>query len=152
MVSKLFEQGSDVFEQGDYDRAFKLFRKGAEEGDVDCMGQLATMYSHGDGTPMNFDKSLEWDRKAFEAGSKSSLYNMAITYRMMGDILQYKSMLEKAVETGDSEAALLLAKLYMISDKENDNIIKYLGIVIDESDSFEASIEEAKELLSKIQR
>ena len=130
---------------------FTLCLQGAEAGDAFCMQDVANMYSIGEGTEINYTKSEEWDEKFQNAMKYSSEYNKAINYRLRGDILEYKKILERVVLTGDGEAALDLAKLYMISEREKENIIKYLKMTIASSKVCEASIEEAEEFLENYQ-
>lgn len=127
---------------------FQHCLKGAEAGDAFCMQDVANMYSTGVGTEINYHNSEEWDKKFQTTMNFSSEYNKAINYRLRGDILEYKKILERVVLTGDGEAALDLAKLYMVSNKEKDNIIKYLKMVMSSRRVCEASCEEAKEYLA----
>ena len=150
-LDKLFFEADKLYNDYRLEEAFALFMKIAEAGHVSAMNRVALMYSLGEGIGLDYEKSIEWDNRAIENGATSSLLNKAITYRMMGRITEYKYWLEKALDEGDSEAALLLAQMYMISDKEKDNIIKYLKIVIDNEDACEDSKEEARGLLLKIE-
>jgi TPR repeat protein len=85
--------------------------------------------------------------KAIEAGELTSLLNLAITYRMRGDMVSAKHWFEKALDSGDPEAALQLAKLYMVSEKEHETVRRYLELVINDELSLEVSREEAVDLL-----
>lgn len=148
---ELFVEADNLYDRNEYELAFNLFMKGAKAGDTSCMSRIALMYCDGDGVDRDFDKSIEWDRKAYDAGYKTSLLNMAITYRMKGRMLNYKYWLEQSLADGTGSAALELAKLYMISDKEKDNVLKYLKITISHDGMTEAEIEEAEMLLSEMQ-
>jgi TPR repeat protein len=149
-LEELYDEGHRLCEICEYELAFDIYMKGAEAGHVYSMSALALMYSDGDGVKRDFDKSIEWDRKAYDAGDKTSLHNMAITYRMKGRMLNYKYWLEQSLKEGEGGAALDLAKLYMISDKERDNVIKYLEITLSHEDMTEGEIEEAEMLLAEM--
>ncbi|WP_438994772.1 hypothetical protein [Pseudemcibacter sp.] len=86
---------------------FQHCLKGAEAGDAFCMQDVANMYSTGVGTEINYHNSEEWDKKFQTTMNSSSEYNKAINYRLRGDILEYKKILERVVLTGDGEAALV---------------------------------------------
>lgn len=144
---KLFSQADKQHELGRLDVAFKLFLEAAEQGDSSAMSRLACMYADGEGVLRDFEKSIEWDKKAIDAGNTTSLLNLAITYRTLGDIISSKYWFEKALDKGDSEAALQLAKLYMISDKEREKIKYYLSIAISDESICEESHIEANKLL-----
>ena len=147
---KIFVQADEQHELGNFDVAFELFLKAAEQGDSSSMSRLACMYADGEGVPRDFEKSIEWDKKAIEAGNTSSILNLAITYRILGDIVSSKYWFEKALDEGDAEAALQLAKLYMISDKEKENVKHYLSVAINHESICEESRKEANELLANL--
>ncbi len=146
--NEIFNQADEAYDCGNFKEAFSLFRKSAENGNYHAMSRLACMYSDGEGTECNVDESIAWDLKAIKSGSDISQLNLAITYRTLGDIKESKKWFEKAVNAGDGEAALQLAKLYMVSDKETATVRKYLTTAIESDDLFDDSLEEAGKLLS----
>ncbi|MCW8930771.1 MAG: sel1 repeat family protein [Gammaproteobacteria bacterium] len=146
---ELFVEADTAYEQGDLSRAFYLFSQGARNGDVDSMSRLASMYTCGEGVTCDYDKAIEWELNAVNKGSTSALLNIGISYRIKGDIKKAKYWFEKSLSNEDGEAALQLAKLYMVSDKENDKIKKYLNIAINNPNMTDDSLTEAKELLIK---
>ena len=148
--NELFNQADEAFDNGDLDKAFSLFKKGADSGDHHAMTRLGAMYSDGEGVEVNIDESILWDLKAISSGSTLSLFNLAITYRTLGDIKSAKAWLEKAIAAGDGEACLQLAKLYMVSDKEILTVKKYLLAAIDSTNICEESVEEASNILNNI--
>ena len=124
----LFLKADSQYELGNLGAAFRLFLKAAEDGDSIAMSRIACMYSHGEGIRQDFGKSIKWDLKAVKLGEDSSMMNLAITHRMVGDIKKAKYWFEKSLASGNGEAALALAKLFMVSDKEQENVKYYLGI------------------------
>lgn len=143
----LFSQADEQYELGNFNTAFELFLKAAVQGDLSAMSRVACMYSDGEGTTRDYEKSIEWDLKAAEAGSDTSMLNLAITYRALGDMRSAKKWLEKSLDAGNGEAALCLAKLYMVSDKEADKIQHYLNIAINHDSICKSSKDEADNLL-----
>lgn len=148
----LFDNACEAYDREDFDLALDLFRQGAEAGDASAMGWLACMYGNGEGTKRDIDKSIYWDKTAVKAGDSVSAFNLAVTYRTIGNIQESKRWFEKAIEMGDHEAALELAKLYMVSDKERKTVRKLLNVAIQGTFVSEASREEASELLAGINR
>lgn len=148
----LFERASTEYEGGDFKKAFSLFLNAAEGGSVDAMERLASMYGAGEGTGLDFEKSIYWDKKAVDNGSILSLLNLGITYRSVGDIRLSKSWFEKALAAGDGEAALQLAKLYMVSEKEAGIVVGLLNAAIDSKTLCDASLEEASKFLTEYSR
>jgi uncharacterized protein len=150
MENSFFDDASLAYDDGDYNLAFALFLKSAHAGDVDSMTRIASMYSTAEGVALDFDKSIEWDEKAAQAGSISSITNLGITYRMRGDLKKAKIWFEKANASGDSEAALHLAKLYLVSELETERVKHYLKLVLSKPSNSEASRDEAKQLLDEL--
>lgn len=143
----LFSQADEQYELGNLNAAFELFLKAAVQGDLSAMNRVACMYGDGEGTTRDYEKSIEWDLKAAEAGSDTSMLNLAITYRALGDIRSAKEWFERSLGAGNGEAALCLAKLYMVSDKEADKIQHYLNIAINHEAISDSSKDEAVDFL-----
>jgi TPR repeat protein len=150
MENSLFDEASAAYDNGNYEIAFALFLKLAQSGDVDAMTRIASMYGAGEGTSLDFEKSIEWDERAVKSGSITSLSNLGITYRMRGDARQAKLWFEKAIAAGDSEAALDLAKMYLISELETTRVKQYLGLVLAGENCSEAARDEAAEILRNL--
>lgn len=148
-INDIYILADKAFEEGNYSEAFKLFTQCAKNGDTASMGRIATMYTCGEGVECDYDKAIEWELKAIDNGNTSMLLNIGITYRIKGDIRKAKYWFEKSLESGDAEAALQLAKLYMVSDNEEEKIKNYLEIVINDGNSIEISRDEAKEILKE---
>ena len=108
------------------------------------------MYTCGEGCECNYDRAIEWELKAIDAGDVTAMNNVGISYRIKGDIVKSKYWFEKALEAGEDGAALELAKLYMVSEKELGKVKEYLLKVISSSNVCEAEVEEAQQLLVEL--
>ena len=146
----LFLKADKLYNKGDYSSAFQIFLRAAKNGDTSSMLRIALMYTCGEGVHCNYDKAEKWELKAIEAGDNTGMVNIAITYRIKGDIRSAKAWLEKAFKAGDGSAALELAKLYMVSEKESDTVKFYLKQAIKNENMCEADIEEAEKLLLEL--
>ena len=142
--SEVFDAADLAYDNEDYLTAFSLFQ---QAGDSDAMSRLAEMYESGVGVKRNVELSIFWDMRAISAGNKTSLLNIGITYRRLGDIKSAKMWFEKSYALGDAEAALELAKLFSISDKEIETVRFYLNEVISSECVTQDSIDEAKKLM-----
>lgn len=151
MESKnIFNRADAEYNRGNFAKAFELFLEAANNGDDSAMGRVACMYGDGEGIEYNFDKSIYWDEKAANSGNLSSMFNLGVSYRTKGNIRQAKYWFEKSFESGDGDAALQLAKLYMVSEKETEKVVFYLKEALKDDDLDEESINEAKQILSEI--
>lgn len=145
-----FERGDALEEQGCLEQAFEEFIAGANAGDASCMTRLALLYTLGKGVACcDFDRAIEWETKAHEAGSPMALFNLGITHRMKGDLLKARSCFEKALSAGDNNAALELAKLYIVSPKESETVKYYVGLALMDESLSEAERQEAEQLLTQ---
>lgn len=151
-MRKRIEQAQAHYDAGELEPAFSGFLAAAEDGDVHAMCQVASMYSCGEGVRCDHGKALEWEIRSWEGGNLSAAVNVAITYRTMGDVVEAKKWFERAIESGDGDAALQLAKLYLVSDKETDKVRALLGSAIADDGNCQESIEEAKALLEAMAR
>jgi len=149
-LTDLFLAADTAYDQGDLELAFNLFSQAANKGDDSAMSRLSIMYSEGEGVLRNIDQSIYWDLKAIAAGSVVSLNNLAITYRTDGDIEESKKWFEKAIEAGDGDAALELAKTYLTYENNKLQALSYLQKVIVSDDTCEDSVEEANYLINEL--
>lgn len=149
-IDDRFNEADDAYNSGNMELAFQLFSRAAEDGDASAMSRLAMMYGDGEGVAYDFDKSVYWDLQAIEAGCISSMSNLAITYRNHGDAREARKWFEKAWEAGDVDAALDLAKLLVVSDKELDQVRTLLKQVVGSKEACPASVEEAQKMLGAL--
>ena len=145
-----FEEADRLYDEDRLEDSFAMFLKLAEAGDASACGRVALMYFEGEGVPFDFDESVKWDLRAIELGDTTSLSNLAITYRNTGNAREARKWLEKAVATGDGDAALDLAKLLHVSDFEIDNVRRLLKTAIASDYITEMSREEAEEMLATL--
>lgn len=136
-------------DEGKHLEAFALFLQAAELGNCDAMSRLAVLYDSGDGVEKDMEKSIAWDLRAIQSGSRLSLLNLGLTYRNAGDILNAKAWFEKSWEAGDGEAAIELAKIHLLRDR--DLAVSYLKAAISSGDICPDSIEEAESLLMTLE-
>ena len=146
-MDERFALAHEAYERGQYEEAFSQFLQLAEEGDLNGMTRVACMYADGEGTPRSRDKSLAWDLKAAALGAELSMFNLGITYRNSGDAREARHWFEKCHLSGDGDASLELAKMYMVSELEGVRVRAYLLAAVRSSHICEASREEAQRLL-----
>ncbi|MFT4926752.1 MAG: TPR repeat protein [Phenylobacterium sp.] len=147
---EIFIAADNAYDNGDFTKALLLFTQLAERSDYAAMSRLASMYTCGEGVACDYQEAIRWEIKALGSGQTSSLINIGITYRMLGDIKVAKEYFEQAVLKGDGEAALQLAKLYMVSDKEIQTTKRYLNIALQSDNLCEESIDEAKSIMAEM--
>ncbi len=149
-AENLFNLGSEAYDKNEYSKSLSFFLESADLGNASAMNYVGYMYSEAKGTALNYDKAFEYYMMAINNGDDNSFANIGVNFRCLGNIVEAKKWFEKAICVGDFDAALQLAKLYLVSDKETENVKKYLNLVIKEDNVCTSSKEEAQRLLSNL--
>ena len=144
---KIFALADEQYELGNFENALTLFLDAAELGDSSAMSRLACMYADGEGVAPSSEKSLDWDLKAIDLGNDSSMLNIGITYRGLGDLVAARRWFEKSLASGNGEAALELGKFHAF---DNKNIRHYLNIAATHDSISELSREEAIKRIKRL--
>jgi TPR repeat protein len=111
------------YEQGwhglkvDLAKALALFEVAAQHGNVKAQGRLAWAYYNGLGTPVAYDKAVQWARHAADAGGDGTAsYVMALAYEtgngVQADPQERLEYLEQAAAQGEDNAYGKLAVAY----------------------------------------
>ena len=71
------DDASAAHQAGDYSTALRLWKREAEQGDVDAQNNLVLMYRTGEGVPQDDAEAVRWYRLAAEQGNAQAQYNLA---------------------------------------------------------------------------
>lgn len=140
----------DKYWQGDFAAALPGLLAAAAAGHADAMAMLANMYEAGEGVAPDWERSLEWARRAIAAGSVTALLNLGISYRRRGDLSAAGDCFQQASDRGDGEAELELAYLLLSSVAERPRAIELLQRVLASSNVSLDSLERARALLDEL--
>jgi TPR repeat protein len=147
-----FVAADKIFNAGRMTEAFKRFLHLAEKGDTSAMTRVALMYEEGQGTARDVERSVLWNMKASKLGNTTGMFNLAIHHRGLGNSRLATALFEKALEGVDDEAALELAKMFLVSDLETGRVENYLRRVLESPYVSESSREEALVLLDDLEK
>jgi TPR repeat protein len=140
-------------ERGRHADALPLLLKGAKAGNTACQILLGNYLSDGQKEiPIDQKRAVYWYKQAYKRGSSIAASNLAITYRKQGDVDEACRWFELAVESGDNEAHLALAKIWL-HDRENKlKAIKHLKAVFqgDLRNVSEQGRDEARTMLRRL--
>jgi TPR repeat protein len=75
-------------ENGQYEQAFPICRKAAEQADAAVQLNLGLMYYFGKGVQQNYAEAAKWNRKAAEQGHACAQFNLAVMYASGQGVLQ----------------------------------------------------------------
>ncbi|MEM7407931.1 MAG: SEL1-like repeat protein [Pseudomonadota bacterium] len=111
-----FERGLVAYERGDFDAALKIWRRAAKSGHPGAQHNLAVMYDHGRGVPVDDAKAVHWYTRAANSGHAPSQYTLGLLHSRGQGV--EKSMREavkwytKAADQGHVESQFVLGVLY----------------------------------------
>jgi TPR repeat protein len=134
------------YNAGDYDTAFHICTKAAEQGDANAQFYLGFIYINGKGTPKDDNKAFYWFTKAAEQGIAEAQLNLGLIYRngqgTPKDDKQAFYWFTKAAEQGDYKAQFFMGFMYdMGTGTLKDSILAYAWYNISASQGLETAIE-----------
>lgn len=110
---ELFDLANIEWESGNTEAAFNLFKSAAEQGDIYAFNSIGYFFESGLGTTKDIDSALFWYKKSARNGDVVAQANIGLLYRDKGNYRQAKRWLREAINSGDADAAIELAKLYL---------------------------------------
>ena len=117
----IFMKANKAWEEGNKKKAFNLLLKAALLGEHSAQHNVGYFYDVGEGIEKNIDKALYWYKKAWRNGKQTdTCINIAQLYLSIGKNRLAIFWLSKAIQRGDGDAALELAKFYLSREKNND--------------------------------
>lgn len=72
--------GKLAFDARDYEKAFRLWKKSADEGEAEAQGFIGSMYHNGLGVQKDFKKAMEWYVKAALKGVAQAQFGIGNLY------------------------------------------------------------------------
>ena len=69
-----------AYSRGDYAKAYKEFKKSAEQGRADAQLILGSIYELGEGIPQDYAEAVQWYRKAAEQGHAKAQFMLGGMY------------------------------------------------------------------------
>jgi TPR repeat protein len=136
-----------------YTEALPLLWKGAKAGDTSCQILLGNYLSDGrKGIPVDHRRAIYWYKQAYRQGSSTGASNLAMHYRKQGDPDEAYRWYERAVKSGDNEAHLALAKIWLHERENKAKAIRHLKAVFrgDPNDVSELGRDEARVMLRRL--
>ena len=111
-----FQEGVAAFNEGDHEKAFRLFMIEAKNGNSSAQKDIGIFYSNGWVVPQDNKEAVKWYRLAAEQGDAGAQYNLGGQYEKGQGVPQdYKEAVKwyrKAAEQGHALAQFNLGVLY----------------------------------------
>jgi S1-C subfamily serine protease len=87
-ASDVTDRCQQLYEKGQYEQAFPVCRRAAEQGDAGAQNNLAVMYHSGKGVKQNNTEAVKWVRKAAEQGYAKAQYYLGWMYALGHGVMQ----------------------------------------------------------------
>ena len=107
-----YDNGIEFYKQGKYKKAYDSFKIATNSDDNRAMLVIGIMHANGDGVEKNHLKSLEWYKKAANAGNIHAFNKLGDIYASKKDFKQAFKWFEKAANKDDAKAAYNLGYFY----------------------------------------
>lgn len=104
----------ELYQQGNYKEAARIFKDYAEQGDADAQLFLGLMYEEGQGVAQDYRQAAKWYQKAAEQGDATAQLAVGSFYYLgkgvKKNIKTAKKLWEKACNNGNQDACEILSK------------------------------------------
>lgn len=111
-----FEKGTTAYKNKNYQRALKLLKPLAEDGNRYAQENLGKMYVYGEGVDKNYVKAVFWFKKSANQGLARAQFNLAMMYSQgKGVAKDYDiaaNWFKKAKQQGHQRARTKLGVMY----------------------------------------
>jgi TPR repeat protein len=152
-----YQTAEKEWSAGHLKRAFQLFLAAAKGGYVPAFNLVAHFYERGKGVRANDQLALHWYELAYRSTSSWSRGAMGISATNIGCIWRDRNRpsvaikwFKRAIELGDGDANLNVAKIYLRDAKNKAKALRYLHDTIRAPYVTDGSIEEARRLLRQM--
>ena len=131
----LFEQGCEAYKYSKkdktaYSKAFQLFKKAADLGNVEALNNLGYMYFRGEGIPKDYKKACELYEQAAVNGSVLAANNLGSMYRDGNGVAQdYKKAFELYEQAAEQDYGWAIYNLGLMYSKGMGMRADYLKAV-----------------------
>ena len=112
------EQALAAYQRQDYETAYDVWLKLAEDGDREAQYALGVMYFKGEGRPADVEAAMSWFEKAARAGHPTAMFNVGVAHwEGKGAPINHEIAVqwwEKAAQLGDSASQYNLGLAYYL--------------------------------------
>ena len=130
-----FSKGLAAYELSDYATAAVLFKKAAQQGDMEAQFYLGHLYRKGVGVTLNKEESFKWLTKSAEQGHIRAQFNLGLMYAsgygVTKNIPEAIKWYRVSAQQGNPEAQYFLGRMYHKGQgltQSNDEAIKWYKV------------------------
>ena len=126
-ANKAYKQGIAFHKNKEYDKAFELYKKACDGGEMLGCTNLGVMYANGDGVEEDFSKAAKLLKKACDGGDMNGCRNLDIIYTLMAKqqkkLDKVADLYKKVCDNNIEECADIL----FFALNANQGILEFLG-------------------------
>ena len=148
----LYQSAEEHWRKRRLHAAFRLFLAAAKAGNGPALETVANFYDLGIGVKTNQNAALYWYRRAYQYGSNIAANNIGVIWRDRKKLSRALLWLRRAVDLGDGDANLQIAKIYLGNKLNQGKAIHYLKITCLAANATRGSREEARKLLKQVRK
>ena len=156
IAEQWLEEGSSALDKGDFEKAYNLLKAAVEGGCIDALSNLAFLYSEGKGVRKSRKRAMLLNQRAYRLGNAGAAYNIAVDYRQGRNRPLAIKWFRRAMDAGDGDAAVELAKLFLRPGRRSKKqVTSYLKKALRFKPGLqitEAAYEEAKRMYTRIEQ
>lgn len=149
-LAEIFSRADQEWQRGKVRSARKLFLLAAKKGDKASQLNVGYFYDQGIGVRRNRTAALHWYERAYRSGDASAANNIGTIWNENGNTKRALAWFRRAINLGNDESNIEVAKLYMQSKGNAKKAIPYLRRVCESNSVSQTASETAKQLLKKL--
>jgi TPR repeat protein len=149
---ELFSRADKMRDRGNLRSAFRLFLAAANAGDTRSQLNVGHCYDTGSGTRRNRSAAVYWYKRAYRRGDANAANNIGTIWRDEKKPHRALSWFQRAVKMGNDDSNLEIAKHYLRNEHDPRKAMPYLKKVFQSDRVTEASAEEARRLMKRIEK
>ena len=111
-IMDIYNEAVELYNQEEYEKAFNIFLKLANNGNSDSQNSLADMYYYGEGTKKSLENANYWWEKAAIQGCPDSQCNFGYSEIESNNIKNGLKWIKEAVDNSHAHATYILAGYY----------------------------------------
>ena len=115
-AEELYQQARKLDAEKEYEKAFLLYKKAAEQGHAPAQNNLGYCYKYGEGVAQDKEEAVKWYRKSAEQGNAPAQHNLGVCYYNGEGVAQNKEeavkWYRKSAEQGNAWAQFNLGLCY----------------------------------------
>jgi len=127
-AARLRRRGQDQSDRGAGSKAFQSLLAAAKLGDEEAQVAVGYDYAYGITGKVNVDEALRWWKRAYKQGSWAAAFNLGMFFRDAKRWLKALEWFERAINAGDEDGLIELAKIHLRYAGDRAAGLRYLKL------------------------